>query len=252
MLTSPPSRPSAANLAAVLFAMSYPTLLTWVYFALLKDSPGSWQQAAFGLGKAIQFGFPVGWVLLHRRQTLSLAPVNGRWLAIATAIGLAQLAAGLLVHALWLRGSGMFDGPVPEMLAKLRGFGLDSRLGLIGLGVIYSVVHSGMEEYYWRWFVLKELQQELVARQSRTNPALLALWLSSLAFMAHHVIVLAGYFRWDSPWTYVLSACVAIGGLIFGWLYQRSQSIYAPWLAHAFADATIFLIGYDLLAPHLS
>ncbi len=44
---------------------------------------------------------------------------------------------------------------------------------------------------------------------------------------------------------------VAVGGVIFGWLYLRHRSIYAPWLAHGFADAVIFLIGYDLLAGSL-
>lgn len=225
----------------LIFAMVYPSVLTWIYFTLLKDSPGSWQQGAFGVGKAIQFALPAVWVLLVARRTLNWTTPSGRILAIALAIGLAQLVAGVSVYFLWLKPSGLFDEPVKEMLAKLQGFGLDSKAGLIGLAVVYSVVHSLLEEYYWRWFVLHELPLKPVP----------ALALSSVAFAAHHVIVLAGYFGWASPWTYVLTACVAIGGLIFGWLYQRSGSLYAPWLAHAFADAVIFFIGYDLLAGQL-
>jgi membrane protease YdiL (CAAX protease family) len=251
MLNSSRRDPSPLNFIVILLAMGYPTLLTWVYFALLKDSPGAWQQAAFGLGKVLQFGGPAVWVFWVWRRPFSLSRPDVRWLGIALLIGMAQLAAGWLVYSQWLRQSGLFEQPQQEMLAKLRGFGLDSRVGLIVLGVVYSAVHSLMEEYYWRWFVMNELEQELRQRGT-ARAAGTALVISSLAFMAHHVIVLAGYFRWDSPWTYLLSACVAIGGLIFGWLYQQSKSIYAPWLAHAFADAAIFLIGYDLLAGQLT
>src|SRR5690606_1734554 len=120
----------------------------------------------------------------------------------------------------------------------------------------YSLVHSWLEEYYWRWFVLNELRPEdersaLLATDKISPATWRAILISSLAFAAHHVIVLAGYFQWSSPWTYLLSGCVAVGGGVFAWLYVRGRSIYAPWLAHAWADATIFLIGYDLLGSAL-
>ncbi|WP_145083750.1 CPBP family intramembrane glutamic endopeptidase [Anatilimnocola aggregata] len=251
-----PALPHRANLIAVLFAMTYPTLLTWVYFTLLKDSPSTWQQAAFGIGKVIQFAFPAVWVFCIQRRPLALPQLPTRGLGLALLIGIAQLIAGLAVYYFWLKSSGVFTAPVQEMLAKLRGFGLDWRAGFVALAIGYSLVHSWLEEYYWRWFVLNELRprEELSdATSSATISA--ATWraiaISSVAFMAHHVLVLAGYFRWDSPWTYILSLCVGSGGAIFGWLYVRSRSIYAPWLAHACADAVIFLIGYDLLGSQL-
>jgi uncharacterized protein len=225
----------------LLFAMLYPSLLTWIYFALLKNSPGTAQQAAFGIGKLIQFALPAICVLfLARRKQEWKAPALGV-IGIALAIGVLEITGGLATYYLWLKPAGVFIEPVKEMLAKMRGFGLDSKLGLIALGAVYSLVHSLLEEYYWRWFVLRELPLK--------PPA--ALVVSSVAFAAHHVIVLAGYFGWSSPWTYVFTAFVAVGGLIFGWLYQRSGSLYAPWLAHAGADAAIFIIGFDLLAGQL-
>lgn len=228
----------------LVFAMVYPSLLTWIYFSLLKDSPGVWQQAAFGIGKAVQFALPAVWVLLIARRKLVWSAPQPGIMTLALAIGAAQIAVGLALYALWLKPAGFFDEPTKEMLAKLHGFGLDTRAGLIGLGVAYSLVHSLLEEYYWRWFVLRELEPAL------KPPGALAV--SSIAFAAHHVIVLAGYFGWSSPWTYLLTVSVALGGGIFGWLYQRSASLYAPWLAHACADAVIFLIGYDLLASQLA
>lgn len=241
-----PKSPSpAAQWTAVIFAMTYPTFLTWVYFTALKDSPGAWQQAAFGIGKLIQFGFPAFWVFAVKRRKFTLAApaARGWWLALP--LGIFEIAAGLALYFIWLKPAGVFAGPVQEMLLKLRGFGLDSRTGFVVLALAYCLVHSWLEEYYWRWFVLKELLgPEPIAAPRQTW----ALVISSLAFAAHHVLVLAGYFQWTSPWTYILSAFVAIGGLLFGWLYLHCRSLYPAWLAHAFADAVIFLIGWDLLA----
>lgn len=237
-----------ANLVAIIFAMTYPTLLTWIYFTALKDSPGTWQQAAFGIGKLVQFGFPAFWVFVIQRQRFGLERPTTRGLGLAMALGLFEVVAGLALYFVYLKPAGVFDEPIQEMLAKLQGFGLGSQLGLIGLGVIYSLVHSWLEEYYWRWFVMKQLLPESHSPQLWPR----ALLISSFAFAAHHVLVLAGYFQWSSPWTYILSAIVAIGGGLFGWLYLHSKSLYAAWLAHAFADAVIFFIGYDLLAGMLS
>jgi membrane protease YdiL (CAAX protease family) len=64
--------------------------------------------------------------------------------------------------------------------------------------------------------------------------------------MAHHVILLATYFGWSSPWTYAFSLAVAVGGAVWAWLYERSGSLVGPWLSHLVVDAAIFLVGYDL------
>jgi len=62
------------------------------------------------------------------------------------------------------------------------------------------------------------------------------------------VILLATYFGWLSPWTYLLSLGVAVGGIFWAWLYHRSGSLYGPWLSHLLIDAAIFVVGYDLVS----
>jgi membrane protease YdiL (CAAX protease family) len=69
---------------------------------------------------------------------------------------------------------------------------------------------------------------------------------SSLGFMAHHVIILAMYFGWASWATCLFSLAIAIGGAVWAWLYERSESLVGPWLSHLLVDAAIFVIGYDL------
>jgi membrane protease YdiL (CAAX protease family) len=68
-----------------------------------------------------------------------------------------------------------------------------------------------------------------------------------LAFAAHHVVLLAVFFGLGSPLTWLLAAAVAFGGLIWSTQYQRSGSLWGPWIGHALVDAGIFAIGYDWL-----
>jgi membrane protease YdiL (CAAX protease family) len=65
--------------------------------------------------------------------------------------------------------------------------------------------------------------------------------------MAHHVLVLAWYFGWTSWATWLFSVSVAIGGVVWCWIYQRSGSLVGPWLSHLLIDAAIFTIGYDMV-----
>jgi len=106
------------------------------------------------------------------------------------------------------------------------------------VGVSYALVHSLLEEYYWRWFVFRQLRLSMSLGW--------AIAISSLGFMAHHVILLKTYFGWESPATYLFSFAVAVGGAFWASLYERTKSLYAPWISHMLIDAAIFLIGYDL------
>src|SRR5690606_17666993 len=101
------------------------------------------------------------------------------------------------------------------------------------------LVHSLAEEYYWRWFVFAQLR--------RIIPLAPAIGLSSLAFMAHHVIVVGSYLR-DNPLAMIFfSLSVAVGGAVWAGLYQRSGSLVGPWLSHLLVDAGIMIVGYDLI-----
>ncbi len=233
------SRVSRADGAAVLFAMVFPTLLTWVYFVLLPRWAPGLAQPAYTVGKAIQFLFPLAWVLAVRRQRLAPPPRTTAGVAEGFAFGTVIFAAAVGLYWVWLRPAGVIQGAAAEIETKLHGFGVHGAAAYVALGAFYSIVHSFLEEYFWRWFVFGQLRTII--------PWGMAVAVSSAAFMAHHVILLGTYFGWNSPATYVFSLAVAVGGAYWAWLYQRSRSLYGPWVSHLLIDAVIFAVGYDLV-----
>ena len=229
-----------ADVGAVAFAMGLPTLVTLLYFVLLADfSPGV-QQAAYGATKTLQFGFPVVWFLAFQRRRLQWHLPHARGMGASLGFGLLIFAAIMMLYHLWLKPGGYLDAATVEVRGKVLGFGLDSPMKYAALGVFYSIVHSFMEEYYWRWFVFGQLR-----RLTAFWPAVV---ISSLGFMAHHVLVLATFFGLFSWATVFFSLCVAVGGAVWAWLYERSDSLYGPWLSHLLVDAAIFVVGYNMVA----
>ncbi len=233
------SFPASPPWAALGFAMAFPTALTLAYFVLLVGRDRTLVQAVYTAGKAIQFGFPLAWTAWSTGRLPRPSWPERRGAGIGLVFGLAVLAAALALHGALL-GTGVLDGGVTAAVqAKVAAFGVTSPLRFLALGAFYSVVHSGAEEYYWRWFVFGELR--------RAGGASTALVASSLAFAAHHVIILGAFFGWASPWTPALTLAVAAGGAFWAWLYHRSGSLLGPWLGHALVDAAIFAVGYRLV-----
>ena len=84
----------------------------------------------------------------------------------------------------------------------------------------------------------------------RYLPISVAIALSSIGFMLHHIVIVGAYFP-DRFWMLALpfSSCVAVGGAVWAWIYQRTESLYAAWLSHALIDAAIMGVGYMMLRP---
>ncbi|MEX2140202.1 MAG: type II CAAX endopeptidase family protein [Pirellulales bacterium] len=223
----------------ILIAISYPSLLTWFYFIALAGETAAVQQTAYTAGKLVQFGFPIVWAWFYRRSAFGLP--KPRLAGVLEGLGFGALVAGgmLAAYHFWLKPAAFFSAATEPILAKVTGLGLLTPVAFIALGVFYSLGHSLLEEYYWRWFVFARLAE---AMRLRT-----AIIVSSIGFAAHHVLVIGVYFGWTSLTTWLFSFCVAIGGAAWAWLYHRSGSLVGPWLSHLLVDASIFAIGYDVV-----
>ncbi len=224
---------------AIAFAMAFPTVLTLAYFVLLAGQPRWLVQDVYAVGKTAQFAFPAAWVAWATGRIPHPARPSARGAAAGLAFGIALLVGAVALSSLALGPSGILAGRAAEAVrAKMVALGVDTPLRYSALAAFYSVVHAAAEEYYWRWFVFGELRRAC-------RPAWAGLW-SSLAFAAHHVVILGTFLGFGSPWTPLLAAAVGAGGAYWAWLYHRSGSLVGPWLGHLMADAAIFAIGFQL------
>jgi membrane protease YdiL (CAAX protease family) len=233
------SRSARFDWPVILFACVFPAIFTFIVFVSLEQSAKSYQQWANGIGKAIQFSLPLVWVGLIRRERLNWPWPTTRGLASGIAFGLLVAGGMCALYFGWFKSTGEFDAGAAAMRDRLAKIGVSSLGVYAAIALFYSLVHSLLEEYYWRWFVFGRLRNHV-----SQWPAIV---ISSLAFMAHHVVVLGSYFGWLSPWTWFFSLATAFGGGVWAWIYQRSGSIYGPWISHLIIDAAVFGIGYDLM-----
>ncbi len=217
-------------------ALAYPTLLTWLYFVRLNGHPPAVQQAVFVVGKMIQFTLPLVWLLLFERRRVAWRWPDRSGLIWGIASGLVIGGAVLAVYFLYFKPNGLLSGTATAVREKLFGMGLTSPAAIVAMSLFYSLCHSLLEEYYWRWIVYGRLRQ--------TMPIAAANAISSLGFMAHHVILVHAYLPW--PWWIVAAASVAVGGVLWAWRYQRDGSLWGVWISHMLVDAAIFAVGYAM------
>jgi membrane protease YdiL (CAAX protease family) len=238
------SKPTTADLIIVIVALVLPTAITWAYFFGAAAASQGVQATVYGVVKVIQFALPIVWVLFVQKGAATLRPPGGRGVAVGLLFGAAVAAGMFALYAGVLKSSAVLSAAEPEIRGKTAGFGIDTVWKYALLGAFYSLFHSLLEEYYWRWFVFGQLR--------RWTTVGVAAAISGLGFMAHHVLVLGKFFGFDSPTTYLLSACIAVGGFLWAWLYHRTGSLAGPWLSHLLVDAAIFAIGYELVGDMLA
>jgi membrane protease YdiL (CAAX protease family) len=236
---SPALEATRGDLIAIIAALILPSANTWLYFFQAESLPAGVQLAIFNTVKIVQFGFPLVWVLAVQRTGVTVWPRHKRGIGIGLMFGAVVAIAMFVLYLAGLRDSSLLGAAKDQIVAKVTGWGINRPWKYAALGLFYSVVHSLLEEYYWRWFVFGQLRRLVSLRT--------AVAVSSLGFMAHHVLVLGKFFGFDAPATWALSACVAVGGAVWAWLYERSGSLFGPWASHCLIDAAIFLIGFDIV-----
>jgi membrane protease YdiL (CAAX protease family) len=239
--------PNERRVTAALVAagMAFPTLMAWAYFKRLggQQGAGALQQAVYSGGKVLQFALPVFWLwAVHGKLWAMRRPHFTGW-RVGVGFGLLVSAAILGLYYGYFRDSSFLADTPAKLRDKLREFGVNTPAAYAVLAGFFVVAHSLLEEYYWRWFVFGRLRH-----LTRFGPAVA---LSSLAFMAHHVVILDVYFPGQFFVAVVpFSLGVAAGGAVWAWLYDRADSVWSPWLSHALVDGALFVVGWDLLFRH--
>ncbi len=225
------------HVTALAFAMLLPTGTTLLYFVLLSGSPS--MKVAYFASKVVQFAFPLFWVFAVQRRRVRPARPDVQSMIPGLAFGVLAALLGLLAYFGYFKTSPSLQR-APELIGgKVNDMGLTTPEVYFAFAVFLSLPHSLLEEYYWRWFVFGELRRVMA-----TSGAIV---LSSVAFMAHHVIVIHQFLHGSWVVTLFFSLCVALGGGVWAWLYHRYRSLYGPWISHLLVDCGIMYIGYDLI-----
>ncbi len=217
-------------------ALVLPSIITWLYFVTFAGH--RLMAVIYAIGKTVQFSLPIIWFVGFARGELNRSLFRAAGTATGLAFGLAVAVLMILLYRFFFYKLGLFDAVRAQALERLAAVHLDSPAGYLGVAVFYSLVHSFLEEYYWRWFVYGQLRKLI--------PAWPAIVVSSVGFSAHHVIVLMQYF--DEPWFVAFcTGGIVIGGAVWCLIYEKTRSLVGIWLSHLAVDAAIMAIGWDLV-----
>lgn len=226
----------------LILALIFPSIMGWLDY-VVAPSMGSGQnrivQIAYVFGKLVQIALPIVFVTLATGRFPWPGEPNLRGVPLGLAFGGLVALGAIALYYVFLHDASVFHDSPARIKAKLEEFGLNSPAGFVFFAVGVTIPHSLLEEYYWRWFVFGQLRNRI------SFP--LAVALSSIAFGAFHIFPLNAYLP-GHFFSAVLpfAACVAAGGAVWAWLYDRTGSVYGPWVSHFLVDASLFVIGYDL------
>ena len=217
--------------------MTFPTLAVWLYFGALVGAA----RLVYAACKVVQFALPAAWVLVAERPRARAAPRSrpprARDLAAGLATGL-LFAAVALAAARWLEGGAVLAEAPRLIREKLAALAIETTGGFVAVAVFYALVHSLLEEWYWRWFVYGRLRRWL--------PEGVAVALAAAAFASHHVVLLSFLLGGAGPAVWIFGLAVAVGGAAWSLLYRWSGALWGAWLSHALVDAALMWVGYRL------
>jgi uncharacterized protein len=137
---------------------------------------------------------------------------------LAAAIGLAIIVFWIVIGPMFRIGTPSQANPIPQ----------DALLGPLWLGMRFLgavLVVPIIEELFWRSYLARKVDAMDVDRLSPRDMSIRAILASSVAFGLAHAEVLAG----------------AVSGIAFCWLYKRRGDLREAILAHAIANALLFV-----------
>jgi len=225
-----PAHDRTRALIALLLIAPAPTIGVIAALAFKHNFIG---KAIWMFEKCWLLALPVLWHLLVDRQPLSASPARRGGFAPAAAIGVATMLIILAAYGFVARH--FIDRE--QFRTLLDAFHLTNPAIYIGLVAYWILLNSLLEEYVYRWFIFRKCETLM------GGPA--AVVASAAIFVVHHAVALSAQVDW---WiNLVACAGIFIGGAIWSLLYLRYRSVWPCYLAHAFADVGVFLVGAHLL-----
>ena len=193
-----------------------------------------WPESAVGKGifafsKVWLFGLPVVWYLLVDKGNWSLSAARKGGFGFGVLSGL--IISGIILGAYFLLGGIFLDRAF--MVEKMKEIGLDRPVMYIGGAAYWICVNSVLEEYVWRWFVVRQCETLM-----KPMAAVIA---SAVFFTLHHAVAMHTFMPPTA--TIVCSLGIFVGGAVWSWMYVRYESIWPGYVSHAIVDLCIFALG---------
>src|SRR5262245_29355660 len=111
----------------LLFAMTFPAVMAWLYFVVLTLDSGGANEAllfAFSIGKFVQFTFPAAYVWWFERERLRPTAPTRNGLVLSLTFGFATAAAILALYFGWLKENPMLADTPAKIYQKVQEFGM--------------------------------------------------------------------------------------------------------------------------------
>jgi membrane protease YdiL (CAAX protease family) len=187
----------------------------------------------WALAKVWLILLPVVWLLCVDKGKLSWSPTSTKGI-IAGLLWSIPFAAIIFLTYFLASDSLMSQADAKAIIDEM---GISSPAKFLIFASAMSLGNSLMEEYVWRWFVFSKFK------------VLLGVWpaiiLSAFFFTVHHVVIV---WNLGDLWLVFLSSIgLFLGGVIWGWLYNRYNSIWPGWICHVVADTVIMWITWKII-----
>jgi uncharacterized protein len=225
---------SAKSQIALIPAMTAPCLASLFYFVYYQ---GPLAQFLYGSTKVLMVVWPI-FCIFYIFHSQDRVPATERKVKLRTSI-ITGITTGLIIAA----GMVLLQTPLHQVMSTsiplIRSKAV--QLGFLdhywSFAIFLSLGNSLMEEYYWRWFVFGTLRRQC--------GFVFSTMLCSIAFGAHHFVVLSQYF--PPLWTILFGSAVVLGGMFWCFLYEKQKTIWGSWISHVIVDVGLLTIGYQYL-----
>jgi membrane protease YdiL (CAAX protease family) len=148
--------------------------------------------------------------------------------------------SAFIAVAYLLLGGRLIDADVLRDMAA--GIKLDRKLYYVAGALYWICINSILEEYVWRWFVVRQC--------AKLMPPIAAIAGSALGFSLHHVLAMQVYF--SRAVTIAGALGIFLGGALWSWMFLRYKTIWPGWLSHGLRNRLCPYIRLSLILKPLN
>lgn len=223
-----------APLLLIVLAATLPSAAALAYFVVWAGHPVA--AAIYGGTKLAMIGLLVGLWWADRLPAIPRMDAQPRS-ALREGLIVGVTMAVLIIAVSLGPLAGLWRDATPQIAAKVADFHLDSPPSYLLGALAISVVHSLLEELYWRRLIFGGLLGRI--------PTVAAHLLAGLAFAGHHIVIAGVYAGWSAG--VPLGLLVGAAGVAWSVLARRHGGLAGAWIAHGCCDAALLALGWRVL-----